>query len=574
MWRVQSLKPRRLLVSRERVGWCASKRSHTLSAGRYARLPVAKSHRPLSALQKVYTRQHGSHGHGHALTLKVPSIHCASCVARIEKALLDLPNTEHVSVNVSQKLVYVHSVSPVKAAVYVDKLKATGYEAVPVVSLQERVNDEGDASKQLHTALIASAFAAPLMLLELPGTVQLFLCLPALYVSRDMAISAYRLGRAGSTSMDTLISLGVGASFFNGLHGLWTGMSAHCLHFDCAAVICAVINWGRYLEARATERGNRELAKVVGRQQSSGVAHVRSSDGTVSDVDISQLKVGDMVLVHPGESFPVDGVVVEGSCWADESALTGEFLPRTKTAGDSVTCGTVSVLPQHQHELRDVIVRAKHVGQDTTFAAILRQLDLLQRTKTTIQRTADTISSYFVPGVIGVAGGVFSLFALQAMPAVGLDRAISVLVGACPCALGLATPSAIAVGSGRAVQQGIIFRSPSSLELASSIKTLCFDKTGTLTETMPSVSHVLRRRDGRVVMMIDALWQLVHALASHSSHPLDRALATHLTQSRTTAFPSLRVTDFLYSPGKGMTARVEGQQVQMGSPRLADLDPH
>jgi P-type Cu+ transporter len=349
--------------------------------------------------------------------------------------------------------------------------------------------------------------------------------------------------------MDTLIALGSSAAYFFSVTLMVFGLAGH-VYFETAAVIIALILVGKYLEARAKSQTSAAIKALIGLQAKS--AHVMRG-GVEAEVPLAEVRVGDIVVVRPGEKVPVDGVVTSGQSALDESMLTGESMPVQKRVGDAVIGATLNRTGSFQF-------RATRVGKDTALAQIVRLVQEAQGSKAPVQRLVDKISSVFVPVVIGIALMTFAVWYLVSTDFTqAMMFAVAVLVIACPCALGLATPTAIMVGTGTGAEHGILIKNAEALERASSLTTVVFDKTGTITEGQPAVTDVIAGVSDEEVL------QLAASVEHGSEHPLGEAIVRAAQERGLTPW---QAEDFEALAGHGVRAMVAGRDVLIGSPRL------
>ncbi|WP_117423691.1 copper-translocating P-type ATPase [Mycobacterium marinum] len=362
---------------------------------------------------------------------------------------------------------------------------------------------------------------------------------------------AVQQARAGSAGMDTLIALGTLTAFAYSTYGLFAGGP---LFFDTAALIIAFVVLGRYFEARATGKTREAISTLLEMGAKEACLLV---DGQEILVPVEQVQVGDLLLVRPGEKIPVDGEIIDGRAAVDESMLTGESMPVEKAMGDRVAGATVNTDGL-------LTVRATAVGADTALAQIVRLVEQAQGGKAPVQRLADRVSAVFVPAVLGVAALTFAGWALLAAnPIAGMTAAVSVLIIACPCALGLATPTAIIVGTGRGAEMGILVKGGEVLEASKKIDTVVFDKTGTLTRGQMQLTDVIpdKRQKADLVLRIAA------AVESGSEHPVGAAIVAG-AREQDLEIPA--ATSFTNLAGHGVRAQVDGQTVLVGRRKLVD----
>ncbi len=522
---------------------------------------------------------------------------CASCVARLEKALGAVPGVLSASVNLAAKsgtVEYIPGVADREA--FRAAVEAAGYdvpEAVPAedpLALQERM--QRDEERALLSRLrVGVALGVPLFLLaqwemitgagRLPfspfasGLIQLVLATPIqFYVGSRFYRGAWATARHGTTDMNTLVALGTTVAYAYSLvatlvpRAFAVGGAVPHVYYDTSAAIIVLVLLGRYFEARARGRTSDAVKKLAGLQPKTARV-VR--DGAETDVPLEQVRVGDRVVVRPGEKVPVDGVVDEGASAVDESMMTGEPIPVEKGPGDAVTGATMNV------NGRLVFVAAR-VGKDTVLARIVRMVREAQGSKPPIGRLADVIASYFVPSVMAVAAATFAawwLFGPQPRLTYSMLATISVLIIACPCALGLATPTSIMVGTGKGAELGILFRSGAALETAHKVNTVVFDKTGTVTRGRPELAEV-RLAPNAPFQGEDAeraILRLAAIAESGSEHPLGDAVVRGARERGTVVPPP---AEFLSLPGHGIRAMADGRRVHAGSAKWLEdegIDP-
>lgn len=507
--------------------------------------------------------------------LAIEGMHCASCVGRVERALAAVPGVVGVSVNLATERARVHTAGPVDPAVLAEAVRKAGYRiAAPEAPASGDAGAESPAagvgargavttttpakpklSAEARHLAIAIVLAAPLVLpmvgmpfgrhWMLPGWLQLVLATPLQFW---LGARFYRAGwgalRAGTGNMDLLVALGTTTAYgLSVFHLLREGTHAP-LYFEGSAAIITLVLLGKFLEGRAKRQTTGAIRALQALRPTT--ARLRTPQGE-SEVPVEQVAVGDLVVVRPGERFPVDGIVEEGRTHADESLVTGESVPVAKDPGDRVTAGAVNADGV-------VVVRTAATGAETALSRIVRLVEDAQAVKAPIQRTVDRVAAVFVPVIL--------VLALLTLLGWGLatgdwDRAIlnavSVLVIACPCALGLATPTAIMAGTGVAARAGILVKDAHALELARSIQVVAFDKTGTLTVGEPRLLEAIAMDGDR-----DALLMLAAALQQHSAHPLAQAVLHEGVQ----AAPA---NELQALPGRGVRGRVDGRMAWIGN---------
>jgi P-type Cu+ transporter len=521
------------------------------------------------------------------LRLPVKGMTCASCVVRVEKTLLETQGVEKASVNLASNKAIVSVAAGTDLRALEAAVRKAGYTlTLPVESTGSDSTAEGRAVadstddselRELRRDLITSGLLTlPIMLISMmtmfpsvaamwpvsiddTNRILLLLTAPVLLFPGRRFFSGFLAAlRHATADMNTLVAVGTGAAFaYSTLavlfpHWLRLQPGHSEVYFDTSATIITLILLGKYLETRAKQRASDAIRKLVGLQPAT--ARVVRDDGDV-DVPISELSHGDMVLVRPGERIPVDGLVRGGSSSVDESMITGEPLPVEKRDGDRVIGGTVN----QEGSLR---IEATAVGRETVLAHIIRLVDEAQGSKAPVQRLVDKVAAVFVPVVIVVAviTGVYWMAVGAELP-VALMHLVAVLIIACPCALGLATPAAIMVGVGVGADMGIVIRNAEAFERARSVNVVVLDKTGTITEGKPRVvaMHVAEGMDEATVKM------LVAAAERNSEHPLARAITDHVHAA---GEARLEAESFQYEPGLGVSAFVGADSVLVGSPAL------
>ena len=518
----------------------------------------------------------------------VTGMSCAACSARVEKAVSAVPGVTSCSVSLLTHSMGVEGtatpsaiIAAVEAAGYGASLKgAPGQSAAPAAMDEDALADH--ETPVLRRRLIASlGFLIVLMYISmghmmwgwpLPafmadnhvamGLFQMLLTIVIMVINQRFFISGARSLLHGAPNMDTLVALGAGASFAYSTYALFAmtgaqvrGDSAavmaymHEFYFESAATILTLITVGKMLEARSkgkTTDALRSLMKLAPKT----ATLLRGGEEAV--VPIAQVQRGDRFVVRPGETIPVDGVILSGSCAVNESALTGESIPVDKAEGDAVSAATIN-------QSGFITCEATRVGEDTTLSQIVRMVSDAAATKAPIAKIADRVSGVFVPAVIAIAAVTLAVW-LIAGESIGfaLARSISVLVISCPCALGLATPVAIMVGNGVGAKNGILFKTAVSLEETGRTQIVALDKTGTITEGQPRVTDILPA-DG---VSEGELLALAHALEQHSEHPLARAI---IAEAEARGLTPDEVTGFRALPGNGLTATLRGAALTGGS---------
>jgi Cu+-exporting ATPase len=499
----------------------------------------------------------------------IEGLHCASCVASAEEAMLDVPGVLAVSVNLASSRATIEHTADLDVASIKAAVADAGYELGSEVAALEDVNLKSAREvKALRNRFIPSLIIGLIIMIlgftpEFWGKAYLLWLLATpvqFWAGWRFYKGAWAALKHRRADMNTLIAVGSSAAYFYSVIAVLfpdafvSGVIEPQLYFDTSAIIIALILFGRYLEARAKGQTSAAIKKLIGlRPKTAQVLR----DGVEMTITVDDVQVGDLVLVRPGEKVPVDGIIREGYSTLDESMLTGESLPVDKKMGDMVIGATINKTGSFHFE-------ATKVGRDTTLAHIIRLVEEAQGTKAPIQRLADIIAGYFVPVVIAIAIVTFIVWYFFG-PAPSLNFAllnfVAVLIIACPCALGLATPTAIIVGTGKGAEHGILIRSAEALEKAHRIQILLLDKTGTLTLGLPQVTDTIPAS----AYTRDDILKWAASAEKHSEHPLGRAIV-ELAETEKLRITS--VSDFNSLPGMGVEATIEGRKILLGNLKL------
>jgi Cu+-exporting ATPase len=526
------------------------------------RLPMAGAPPPPPKLDEKAVREF--------IQLDITGMTCANCAAGIEKALGQVPGIGEATVNFAMKRAHVRF-DPDRTGLgrIVEAVETAGYGATPHVPGAPQERDAEDAGPTvwaflLSLPLVYLTYLAPHSLAT-NWTAFVIATVVQLGPGRRFYVGAWRSLRSGVPNMDVLVALGVTAAYGYSTAALFLPPPVHPM-FDTGALLIAFIRFGKLLEAQVRGRASRALASLVGLEADR--ARRVGAAGQDELVPLSKAQVGEVFRVLAGERIPVDGEVTEGRAAVDESMVTGESAPVPRAPGDRVVGGTVATDGT-------LLVRATALGSESFLARIVKLVEDAQADRPPIQKLVDRVAAVFVPAIVGLSAMTFALWygplsSLYAPPGsltplvFALNLAIAVVIVACPCAMGLATPLAVLAGSGVALRRGILFRRASALEVSASIDTLVLDKTGTLTRGAHTVADILPQGLSR-----EAALALAGAVARASSHPLARAIAAEAARCGTLGGSPPAVTEHREVPGQGVVALVGGDEVRLGSPAFA-----
>ncbi|MGP7816424.1 heavy metal translocating P-type ATPase [Niallia sp. 01092] len=509
--------------------------------------------------------------------LAITGMTCAACATRIEKGLKKLEGVNEANVNLAlEKATVEYNPSIISTKEIIGKVDKLGYGAsIKNEKNEEEVNDyrQNELKKQQRKFIVSLILSLPLLwtmvghfrftsFLYVPEIlmnpwVQLLLATPVQFIiGKQFYIGAYKAIKNYSANMDVLVVLGTSAAYFYSVYLAFQsiGHYGHTegLYFETSAVLITLIILGKVMEAKAKGRSSDAIKKLMGLQAKTATVW---RDGAEKIIPLEEVTAGDIVFVKPGEKIPVDGEIIEGISAVDESMITGESIPVDKQTGDSVIGASIN-------KNGFIKIKAIKVGKETALSQIIKVVEEAQGSKAPIQRLADTISGVFVPVVVGIAVLTFFIWFFAVDPgnfSEALEKLIAVLVIACPCALGLATPTSIMAGSGRAAEFGILFKGGEHLEMTHKIDTVLLDKTGTVTNGAPVLTDV------QTVLDEDYFLSLVASAESQSEHPLAQAIVSGVKEKN---IPLKMVSAFEAIPGYGIKATVESEEVLVGTRRL------
>lgn len=511
----------------------------------------------------------------------IEGMSCASCAMTIENAVSKIPGVDKASVNLATEIMTVEATDNVTPEDIAKVVDGVGYSARPRGKSVEEELEEKNEKKEAHlremkrNLTISAIFAVPLLFIAMADMVgipmpaflspmqspvsyaliQLALVLPIIWLGRRFFVDGFKALSKGHPNMDSLVALGTSAAFLYSLYGTYHVLEGHAhfamnLYYESAGVILTLITLGKYFEAVSKGKTSMAIQTLVGLAPKMAMV---LRDGQEVEIPVEEVRVGDLIRVKPGEKVPVDGVVTEGNSTVDESMLTGESIPVSKSVGDEVIGASLN-------KTGSFILKATKIGKDTALSQIIQLVEQAQGSKAPIAKLADKVSGVFVPIVIVLAlvSGLAWYFLGQESWVFALTITISVLVIACPCALGLATPTAIMVGTGKGAENGILLKSGEALEEANHVNMVVFDKTGTITNGTPVVTDVVTADSTDA----DALIRLAASLEVASEHPLGEAIVAK-AKEQGAAFDE--VTNFEAIPGFGIKGHVGETLVFLGN---------
>ena len=518
------------------------------------------------------------------MTLRIGGMHCAACSRAVERALKKTEGVESAAVNIAtEKAVLVFDDKKLKYKDIVNAIVKAGYQ---VVGKEEDILEKKakEIKEQKIRLIISAIFSIPLFYismspmikfvkLPLPeilshhsnpqifSIVALILCIPVMVSGYKFYTLGFPALFRGAPNMDSLVAIGTTASFVYSVYSSvlsFIGLNPHGdnLYYESAAVIITLVQFGKYLEARSKGKTGEAIKKLMGLQPKT--ARI-IENGEEKEIKIEDLKVGNILIVRPGEKIPVDGEIIEGYSSVDESMLTGESIPIEKNIGDKVVGASINKMGTFKF-------KATKVGEDTALAQIIKLVEDAQGSKAPISHIADVVSSYFVPAVIAIAliSGIAWFIAVHNF-VFSLTVFVSVLVIACPCALGLATPTAIMVGTGKGAELGILFKNAEALELSQKINAIMFDKTGTLTEGKPYLTDIISndKSDKERLLLLTA------SAENGSEHPLAEAIVREAKEKNIKPLP---IENFKALSGFGIDAIIDKKRILIGNKKLMEKE--
>lgn len=516
------------------------------------------------------------------ITLGIGNMTCTACAKAVERVVRKLDGIYRADVNyATEKLVVEYDPAKVRLSMIKGAVEKAGYTALEeqtdsIDKDQER--KDAEANNLLRNFIISATFTVPLLIismghmmgLSLPSIIdpmmhplrfavlELVLTIPSLIAGRRFYKVGFKTLFKGSPNMDSLIAIGTSAAVLYGLFGIYEIAAGHTeyvkdLYFESAATIITLILLGKYFEAKTKGKTSEAIKKLIGLTPKTAVI---VKDDKEIEIPVDEVEAGDIIIVKPGEKIPVDGVVIEGATSIDESMLTGESMPVGKKVGDNIYAASLN-------KNGSIKFKATKVGKDTALSQIIKLVESAQGSKPPIAKLADIIAGYFVPTVISIAAiSAIAWYLAGKGPVFSLTIFITVLVIACPCALGLATPTAIMVASGKGAEYGVLIKSGAALEMAHKVNTIVFDKTGTLTEGKPKVTNV-----NHYDISEEELIRLASSCEKASEHPLGEAI---VLEAEGRGYELYKAEDFSAIPGHGIKAKVNNREILLGNVKLMD----
>ncbi|MFY9639095.1 MAG: heavy metal translocating P-type ATPase [Methanobacterium sp.] len=501
------------------------------------------------------------------ITIKIGDMSCAMCVKAIEDVLTKIEGVSQVNVNLASEKAYIiynpkmTGVTEFKKAITDLGYRYLGVEGEETSNQEEEIREK-DLKGKRNRIIVAFGFGIPLMIIMLaniptpiymPYFLLLVSILPFIYVSYPIFNAAYRSLKNRNLDMDVMYSMGIGVAFVSSVLGTFSILlTPQFMFYETALMLAGFLMLGRYLEARAKGRTSTAIKKLVGMQPKTATV-IR--EGTEVQIPIEDVEIHDIVFVKPGEKIPADGEVVSGESYVDESTITGESVPVFKNKGKNVVGGTIN-------KNGALKFKAARIGKDTVLAQIINLVESAQGSKPPVQRIADKAVTYFIPTILTIAIVSFIVwyYVFGSTLLFGLTVLISVLVVACPCALGLATPTAVTVGIGRGAEFGILVKNGEALEISEKLTTVLFDKTGTLTKGKPEVTDVIGFEMGETELL-----RYAASVEASSEHPLADAV---VGKAKNEGLDLLEIKEFTSFSGKGIMAVVNGKEIVIGNRTL------
>ncbi len=535
-------------------------------AGEYATVEYYPNKLKITDIEKA-VKNVGYNIANEQVILNIGGMTCAMCVQTIEKALKNLDGVISVDVNLGAEKVYITynpkvvTITDMKAAIEVAGYQYLGVEGADADNEDlEKIIRKKELREKRRRFIIGFSVGIPLMILmyiplHLPSFmpyIMLIVSAPVfVYVSHPIFLAAYRALKNQTLNVDVMYSMGIGVAFISSVLGTFEViLSREFLFYEASIILASFLTFGRYLEARAKSRTSESIRKLVGLQPKT--ATVLRDEKEIS-LPIEEVKMNDTVIVKPGEKIPVDGDVIEGKSYIDEAMITGEPIPILKKKGNNVIGGTIN-------KNSIIILKTTKIGKDTVLSQIIKLVEQAQGSKPSVQRVADKVVRYFIPVVLSIAILSFIVwyFILDNTLLFALTRLISVLVIACPCALGLATPTAVTVGIGRGAELGILIKNGEVLELSEKLTTVVFDKTGTLTEGKPEVTDIVigGETDEK------SLLEYAASVEKNSQHPLAKAV---VRRAKLEGINLCKTRNFNTIEGKGVRAEIDGKEAFIGN---------
>lgn len=513
--------------------------------------------------------------HTDEITLRIDGMHCASCVMNVENFLKRLNGIFEVKADLTSNTARInYDKSKVDLSDMEKVIESLGFKVLGIegqLEIDEEALYQEDLKSKLRRIVVGLVFSAILMIIMYAhwqpfglttGEISLIICIvPFCYVSYPILKAGINGLLHKNLNMDVMYSMGVLVAFVSSVLGTFNIVLNHSFMFyETAVMLPSFLMIGRYLEARAKKSTTDSIKELIGLQPTTATLIELDENGEITlekDISIAEIKIGDILLVRPGDKIPADGEVVGGHSYVDESMINGEPIPNSKSNGDEVFAGTIN-----QDSV--LYIKALKIGQETVLSNIIRLVEKAQSSRPPVQKIADTAVSYFIPVVLTIAIAVFCIwyFTFDSTLLFALTTLISILVVACPCALGLATPTAVTVGIGRAAEYGILIKNGDTLEIADKINVAAFDKTGTITEGKPEVDDIIPYGLSK-----EDLITYIASLENNSTHPIAKSI---IRKSKEEDLELMQVSNFENITGKGLKGEIEGKTVLAGNKSLLE----